>query len=103
MSVSPAGLTNTPGPLDEPVTQPASAAPSVGTSSSEVLITTQQVLFGTAAARGVRRDSTGRRFGDSLRRFFRTSLDDSRPQPRYEPKRYAFLEDALMAREMSRL
>ena len=102
MSVSTAGLTGTPGPIDEPMTQPASAAPSVGASSGELLITTQQVLFSTAA-RGVRRESTAGRFGGVLRRFFGPSLDDSRPRPHYEPKRYAFLEGALMAREMDRL
>jgi hypothetical protein len=107
MSVSPAGLTSTPGPLDKRVTQPTPAAPSVGASSSEVLITERQVLFSTAAARGVRREGTGGRFGAILRRFFRTSLDDSlddsRPRAHDEPKRYAYLEDALMAREMARL
>ncbi len=103
MSVSPAGLTSTPGPLDEPATQQASAAPSVGASSSEVLITTQQVLFGAAAARGVHHESTRGRFGDILRRFFGTPLDDSRPRPHDEPRRYAYLENALMAREMGRL
>jgi hypothetical protein len=106
MSVSPAVLTSTTAPVDEHATQPATVAPSVGPSagveSTEVLITTQEVLFGTAAARGLDRDHTGRRFGATLRRFFALSRDASRP-PRHEARRYAFLENALMSREMDRL
>jgi hypothetical protein len=93
MSVSPAELTN-------------AANPSVGTQSTEsteVLISTQQVLLSTAAARGLHRDQTGGRFGGILRRFFGTSMDDARP-PRHDvPRRYGFLENAELSREMDRL
>jgi hypothetical protein len=72
-------------------------------SSTEVLITTQQVVFSTAAAVGVQRENIGGRIVAIMRRMFATSKDGSRPRPQYEPKRYGFLEDALMAREMDRL
>jgi hypothetical protein len=98
MSVSPAVLASTTDRADEHVSQPALAA-----ESTEVLITTQQVLFGTAAARGVRRDHTVSRFGGMVRRFFATSTDESRPRPHYQARRYGFLEEALMSREMDRL
>lgn len=71
--------------------------------SSPVLISTADVMFGTAAARTEPRDKTGGRFSGMLRRFFATSIDESHPRPHDAPKRYAFLEDALMAREMGRL
>jgi hypothetical protein len=103
MSVSPAVLASTTDPVDMNMTQPSPAAPSAQVESTEVLITTQQVLFSTAAARGLRRDHTGGRFGGILRRFFATSVDGSRPRPHHAPRRYAFLENALMSREMNRL
>jgi len=91
MSVSSAELANT----TEAVTAEAA--------STQVLITTAQVEFGTAAARTEQRDKTGRRFGGMLRRFFGTSMDASRPRPHDAPRRYSFIENALMEREMSRL
>jgi hypothetical protein len=83
--------------------QPPSGAPSVEAPSTEVLITTQEVVFSTAAAVGVRRESIGDRLVAIMRRTFATSADASRPRPRYAPKHYGFLEGALMAREMDRL
>ncbi|OBK44299.1 hypothetical protein A5655_14455 [Mycobacterium sp. 1081908.1] len=80
MLVSPAGLDSTTDPADERISQP----PAVEVSPAEVLISTQQVVFSTAAALGARRDSAG-------------------PPRRHYPKRYGFLENALMAREMERL
>jgi hypothetical protein len=103
MLVSPVGLANTTDPFDEPITQSSSAAPSVEAPSTEVLIPVQQVVFSTAGAVGVRRETIGSRLVAIMQRVFATSTDPSRPQSRYEPKRYAFLEDALMAREMERL
>ena len=88
-------------PADEP--QPPSAAPSVEVSSNEVLITTQEVAFSTAAAVGVRRENIGDRLVAIMRRIFAASTDASRPRPRYVPRRYEYLEDALMARQMDRL
>jgi hypothetical protein len=103
MLLSATGLPTTTDPVDESMPQPPSAAPSVEVSSAEVLITTQQVAFSTAAAAGVRRDSIGARLVASMRRVFATSVDASRPRPKAYPKRYAYLENALMAREMERL
>ena len=103
MSDSPTGLATTTDPVDEPSSQPPSAAPSVEVSSTEVLITTQEVAFSTAAAVGMQRENIVRRFVAIMRRVFAVSTDASRPRPLYEPKRYAYLENALMAREMERL
>jgi hypothetical protein len=107
MLASPTGLARTSDPVSEPMPQSPAAAPSVESSAeaspTEVLITTQQVLFGTATAVGVRRESIGDRVVAIVRRIFATSTDASRPRPQYEPKRYGFLENALMAREMERL
>ena len=107
MAVSATGLPNTVDPVVEPTPQPhTSAAPTAPTpeaSSTEVLISTQEVLFSTAAAVGVRRASIGDRFAAIMRRMFATSTDAARPRPTYEPRRYGFLENALMAREMDRL
>jgi len=50
MSDSPAAPATTVDPVDEPIPQPPSAAPSVEVSSTEVLITTQEEVFSTAAA-----------------------------------------------------
>jgi hypothetical protein len=99
MSVSPTGFTSTTDPVDEPKRQ----APSAEASSTEVLITTQQVLFSTAAAVGVHRDNVGARIVAVMRRMFAASTDASHPRRRYYPTRYSFYEDALMAREMDRL
>ena len=95
------GLPTTTDPVAESAPQPPSAAPDVEVSSTEVLITTQQVALGTAAAVGVPRESIGARFVASIRRAFTTRADRPRPQP--YPKRYSYLENALMAREMDRL
>ena len=103
MLVSSTGPANTTDPVDEGTPQPSPAAPAVEVSSTDVLISTQQVVFGTAAAEGIRRENIGTRFLAMMRRTFATSTDASRPRPRYQPRRYAYLEDALMAREMDRL
>lgn len=97
MLVSPTGL-------DEPISRQTSAAPSVEATSAEVLISTQQVAFGTAIALGIRRrKSFGGRLVAIARRAFTASADAPVPQRRHYPKRYGFLENALMAREMERL
>lgn len=100
---SPTGLANTTDLVDEPMSQPPSTAPSVEVSSTEVLITTQEVVFSTAAALGTRRENIGGRLVAIMRRVFATSTDASGPRPAYYPRRYGFLENALMAREMDRL
>jgi hypothetical protein len=80
----------------DPVEEHAPAA-----ETTQVLITTHEVLFSTAAGRGARPDRTGGRIG--FRRFFAGSTDGDRPRQRHEARRYVFLEKALMSREMDRL
>jgi hypothetical protein len=103
MSLPPTGFADTTDPPDEEMPQSSTATPSVEESSTEVLITTQEVLFGTAAAAGMRRVKIGGRLLDLVRRIFVTSRGSSRPKPPYYPKRYTFLEDSVMGREMDRL
>jgi hypothetical protein len=105
MLVSPTGLPSTTDAVNEPMPEPPSAAPlaEAEVSSTEVLITTQEVLFSTAVAAGVPRETIGGRLVAIMRRMLATSTDASRPAPRYYPKRYGFLEDAVMGREMDRL
>jgi hypothetical protein len=103
MLASPTGLASTTHPVDESMPQSPPAAPSVEVSCTEVLITTQQVVFSTAAAVGIRRENIGGRLVATMRRMFATSTDTSHPRPEYCPRRYEFLEHALMAREMERL
>jgi hypothetical protein len=93
MSVSSAELANTTEAVT-PVQEDAASTP--------VLISTAQVLFDTAAARGGHPDKTGGRFG-MLRRFFPKSSDAAHPRPHDAPRRYSFIESALMEREMGRL
>jgi hypothetical protein len=87
----------------EPIPQPVSAAPPSEASSAEVLITEQEVLFGTAAAVPPRRQNIIHRFVASIRPLFAVPAPTSRPRRGDYPKRYEFLERALMAREMGRL
>jgi hypothetical protein len=103
MLLSATGLPTTTDPVDESTPQPPSAAPSIAVSSPEVLITTQQVAFSTAAAAGVRRESIGARLVASVRKMFATPADAPHARRHDYPKRYAYLENALMAREMERL
>ena len=104
MLVSPAGLASTTEPVDQPTHQSLPAAPSpVDASSTEVLITTEQVLFSTAAAAGVHRENTGGRLVAVVRRMFATSTQAPRPRSQYYAKRYAYIENAAMARAMERL
>ncbi|MDI3314657.1 MAG: hypothetical protein QJR12_10405 [Mycobacterium sp.] len=74
-----------------------------GVSSTEVLLSEQQVVFSTAAASGVHRENVVRRLVAIARRRFAPSTDGSRARPRYYPGRGEFYEDARMAREMDRL
>ncbi|OBA79994.1 hypothetical protein A9W99_17925 [Mycobacterium sp. 1164966.3] len=95
MSISSEAFTRIIDPVEEHA--PASAS----NEATQVLITTHEVLFSTAAARGVRPDRTGGRIG--FGRFFAASTNGDRPRQRQEARRYAFLENALMSREMDRL
>jgi len=87
----------------EPIVRAPSVAPADEAASTEVLITEQEVLFGTAAAVPARPRHISRRFGASIRRMFAVSAHTSRPKRGDYPKRYEFLERSLMAREMDRL
>jgi hypothetical protein len=78
----------------QPIPQPPPAPPSVEASSTGVLITEQEVLFGTAAVVLPKREGITRRFDVSR---------PSRPRRRDYPRRYQFLERSLMGREMDRL
>lgn len=87
----------------EPILRAPSVAPADAAASAEVLITEQEVLFGTAAALPARRESIARRFVALMRRMFAVSAHASGPPRRDAPKRYEFLQRALMGREMDRL
>jgi hypothetical protein len=74
-----------------------------------VLITAQQVALGTAVALRPRH-STMRRWVQATGALLATMehalvapKQDDRPKRRDYPKRYAFLDNACMAREMDRL
>jgi hypothetical protein len=70
-------------------------------SNTTVLITEAQVALGTAAATGVRRKE--RRWVALLSRIFVAAARQSRPKRRRSIPRMAYLENALLAREMERL
>jgi len=86
---------------EHPTTPTPSAVPSAEASSTEVLITEQQVMFSTAAAAASRREN---RLVALLGRVFATSTAESRPrQQQSVPRRMYYIERARMAREMERL
>lgn len=78
-------------------------------SAPAAVITEQEVAIGTAAALGVQPNRlrwwtrAKRGVGVALRSMSAAASVTSRPSPRNVPRRYGFLEDALMAREMYRL
>jgi hypothetical protein len=78
-------------------------------SPAPVLISEQEVALATAIALRPR-PTTRHRWVESTHRLFAAMhrtlaapAQDSRPKRRDYPKRYGFLEDACMAREMGRL
>jgi hypothetical protein len=76
------------------------------TSEGTTLITEQQVLFATAAAVALPRVQPGRWAAavKSVSHAMSALAAASRPPaPRYQARRYEFLENALMSREMDRL
>jgi hypothetical protein len=86
---------------DHPTTPTPSAVPSAEASSTEVLITEQQVMFSTAAAAASRREN---RFVAVLGWVFATSTAESRPRRQQsQQRRMYYIESARMAREMDRL
>jgi hypothetical protein len=82
-----------------PNTGPAPAAAPVAAKPAEAptLITEQQVLFATAAAVALPRPKARRGVLGWLMNAA------APPAPQQEPKRYVWLETALMSREMDRL
>lgn len=96
MLVTPTGLRTAPDTVNEPIPQP----PSVEAAPAEVLISTQQVLFGTAAVQVTRRAPLGGRIAKALRRM---AADAHQPRRPHYPAHDTFIEDARMAREMYRL
>jgi hypothetical protein len=101
MLVTPTGLRNPPETVNEPTAPPpSSAAPLVEAAPAEVLITTQQVLFGAAVVQGSRRVTLAGRIGAALRRMAAEANTPRHPHP---PRYYGYIEDARMAREMDRL
>jgi hypothetical protein len=90
--------------------EPSPVTSETKSTGQQVLITEQQVLFGTAAALPLRQAKASRRWTEavraiaaSLRAAFATSSDEARPKRRQYPPRTDFLHDSRMAREMMRL
>ena len=78
-----------------------SAEPQAKPSSDEVLITEQQVMFGTAVAAASRHQN---RLVAALGRVFATSTTQTRsPRQHDVPRRMYYIEGARMGREMDRL
>ena len=89
----------------KPQTAPSPTANRAITAPEPTLITEQQVLFGTAAA--VTRPPARTRGWTTLFASFATAVRRAAgpPEParHHHSERYAYLETALMAREMDRL
>jgi hypothetical protein len=82
------------------------ASPAVIPAEGTTLITEQQVLFATAAATTLPsvRPSRWSVAMKSMSQAMSGLVSDSRPPAqRYRARRLAYLEDALMSREMGRL
>src|ERR1700751_5981231 len=78
-----------------------SAEPQAKPSSDEVLITEQQVMFGTAVAAASRHQN---RLVAALGRGFATSTSQKRPRRQHSvPRRMYYIDSARMGREMDRL
>ena len=78
-------------------------------SPAPILITEHEVVFATAAAGPVPSPTTRwwpkaiHAVSTAASGMLRTATADSRPARRDCPRRYAFLENAIMSREMDRL
>jgi hypothetical protein len=77
-----------------------SAVPPAKPSSAEVLITEQQVMFGTAAAAASRPKN---RLMAALGQVFAPSTTETRSRQHDVPRRMYYIESARMGREMDRL
>ena len=88
---------------------PNTEASTAVAASEPVLITVQEVAFSTAAAMPVLPTTRRRWTGaasvvlTSMRKMFLTSKPDARAPRGDYPRRYGFLEQASMSREMDRL
>jgi hypothetical protein len=80
----------------------ATAGPSLA-SQAPILITEQEVAFGTAAAIPVSPERTIRRWVMAVRELFVSAGDPYRRGRPIHPRRYGYLEAGCMAREMDRL
>lgn len=86
--------------VEDLVPRTQSVAPSDEVSFPELLITEQELVFGTVAAVPLQRWKIGGRLVAAL---FAMSAAASRPRARCYPTRGDYLERALMAREMDTL
>jgi hypothetical protein len=86
---------------EHPTPTTPTAVPPAKPSSAEVLITEQQVMFGTAVAAASRREN---RLMAALGLFFATSTTETRSRRQNSvPRRMYYIESARMGREMDRL
>lgn len=99
-------LTATVRPTFQTPANPSAVPPPVPSAAGSTLITEQQVLFSTAAAVALPRVKP-RRWAiaiNSVSGAMSALFTDPRPPAkRYTPRRYVYLENAAMAREMHRL
>ena len=107
-------VTGMPTRLNRPDVAPADSAegragvePVVETAAAEapILITEQQVIFGTAAAVSISSKKTAGQWIALLRPrrlFMHSTADERAAKHRHYPHHYVVLEQALMAREMER-
>jgi hypothetical protein len=95
--------------VEEPdeIAHSAVAPAPAGVIHESVVITEQQVQFATAAAVPLQPAKTrswiSRAFAAFVSAASVTSETEKKPKRRHYPRRYDFLEDARMAREMYRL
>jgi hypothetical protein len=86
---------------ENPTPATPSAVPQAEPSSAEVLITEQQVMFGTAVTAASRPKN---RLMAALGRVFATSTTQTRsPRQHDVPRRMYYIDSARMGREMDRL
>ncbi len=92
-------------PAEQPEVPPLVVAPVETEPEPAVLITTQQVLLGTAAAtaRSPRRSRRLGRMVHAVEAVFDRPAEPPYRPPRHYPARHTYLEQSLMAREMRRL
>jgi hypothetical protein len=99
-------MATTSGPEVDESRETSSLTSTPTSTETQTLITEQQVLFSTAAvalppARTRRWRRVVHALSGALRAIFATS--EKPPARRHYPKRHAWLDNALMAREMDRL